>query len=62
VDPFQAAISIAALVVFYFAAAPMLQLARHIDPFAEATLKERKREVLEFVRHAVFAQPTKSKS
>jgi TetR/AcrR family transcriptional regulator len=59
VDPFHAALSIAALIVFYFSAAPILQLIRSVDPFSAASLKRRKHEVLEFVRHALFTEPEK---
>lgn len=53
-DPFHTAISIAALIVFYFSAAPMLQLMSHSDPYAANNLKQRKQQVLDFVRHGLF--------
>lgn len=57
VDPFHAAFSIAALIVFYFSTAPMLKLIGHADPYAAASLKRRKLEVIDFIRHALFTHP-----
>src|SRR5215469_771761 len=57
VDPFHTTISLAALIVFYFAAAPMLQLVGDTDPYAPANLKRRKQEVLDFIRHGLFVDP-----
>jgi TetR/AcrR family transcriptional regulator len=57
VDPFHAAVSIVALIVFYFSAAPVLTLLGHSDAFSEAHLKRRKQEVLDFVRHSLFLNP-----
>ena len=59
-DPFHTSITIAGLVVFYFSAAPMLQRIGYPDPFAAANLKRRKREVLNFIRHGLFLNPTYS--
>ncbi|MCL5097681.1 MAG: TetR/AcrR family transcriptional regulator [Candidatus Omnitrophica bacterium] len=56
IDPFHTAISIAALIVFYFSAAKVLRLFGHSDPFSEAHLEFRKHEVLEFIRHALFLE------
>jgi TetR/AcrR family transcriptional regulator len=53
-DPFHTAVSIAALVIFYFSAAPVLRLAGQADPYAPANLRRRKQEVLQFIRHALF--------
>lgn len=60
VSPFHTAISLVALVVFYFSAAPVLELIGHSDAYAAAGLKQRKREVLDFVRHALFLKPNAS--
>jgi len=57
VDPFHTTISLAALIVFYFASAPMLQLIGDLDPYAPANLKRRKQEVLDFIRHGLFVNP-----
>jgi hypothetical protein len=56
-SPFHTAISLVALVVFYFSAAPVLQMIGEADPYSPASLKQRKQEVLDFIRHAVFAKP-----
>ncbi len=57
VDCFHTGISIVALIVFYFSAAPILQMLGHADAYAPASLKRRKQEVLEFIRHALFVHP-----
>ncbi|HLX71484.1 MAG TPA: TetR/AcrR family transcriptional regulator [Verrucomicrobiae bacterium] len=54
VDPFHTAISIVALVVFYFSAAPMFELMGYSDPYAANSLKLRKQQVLDLVRHGLF--------
>jgi len=56
-DRFHTAVSIIALIVFYFSAAPVLQLLGHSDAFSEANLKRRKQEVLDFIRHSLFLDP-----
>jgi TetR/AcrR family transcriptional regulator len=57
VDPLHTAVSIGALVVFYFSAEPVLRLLGHADPYGEANLKRRKQQVLDFIRHALFLEP-----
>ncbi len=57
VDHFHTAISIVALIVFYFSAAPVLQMLGHADAYADANLKHRKQAVLDFIRHALFVHP-----
>lgn len=57
VDPFHTTLSLAALIVFYFSAAPMLQLIGDLDPYAPENLKRRKQEVLDFIRHGLFVDP-----
>ena len=54
---FHTAISLVALVVFYFSAAPVLQLIGRTDPYSAPNLKQRKRDVLDFIRHALFTEP-----
>lgn len=56
-DPFHTAMSLVALIVFYFSAAPMLQFLGYPDPYTPANLKKRKQEVLDFVRHGLFVDP-----
>jgi len=57
-DPFHTAISIVALIVFYFTAAPVIQTLGHTSAYAEASLKRRKAEVLDFIRHGLFTDPS----
>jgi TetR/AcrR family transcriptional regulator len=57
-DPFQTAISIVSLIVFYFSAAKVLQLLETSDVYSAASLTRRKEEVLDFVRHGLFVDPT----
>jgi TetR/AcrR family transcriptional regulator len=57
VDYFHTAISIVALIVFYFSAAPVLQVLGHVDAYAATSLKRRKQQVLDFIRHALFVYP-----
>jgi TetR/AcrR family transcriptional regulator len=56
-DPMHTSISLAALVIFYFSSAPMLQRFGYVDPYAPKTLKQRKNEVLDFVRYGLFIHP-----
>jgi TetR/AcrR family transcriptional regulator len=55
-DPFHTAISIVSLIVFYFSAAPVIERLGHTEAYAEASLQRRKQEVLDFIRHALFAK------
>jgi TetR/AcrR family transcriptional regulator len=57
VDPFQATVSIVALIVFYFSAAQVLQTLGHTDAYSKASLKRRKQEVLDFIRHGLLMNP-----
>ncbi|MGO9527364.1 MAG: TetR/AcrR family transcriptional regulator [Verrucomicrobiia bacterium] len=57
VDPFHTSVSIAALIVFYFSAAQVLQLLGHADAYSDASLKRRKQEVLDFIRYGLFTRP-----
>lgn len=56
-DPRHTAISVVGLIVFYFSAAPVLQLLGHSDAYSAANLKRRKQEVLDFIRHGLFLDP-----
>lgn len=56
-DPMHTAISVAALIVFYFTAAPMLPVMGYADPYAPENLKRRKQEALDFIRHGLFLNP-----
>lgn len=59
-DLFHTAVSIISLIVFYFSAAPVLQLLSHTDTHSSENLKIRKREVLDFIRHGLFTNPNVS--
>jgi AcrR family transcriptional regulator len=56
-DSFHIAISIVALVAFYFSAAPVLRAVSGIDPYTKANVERRREEVLKFVRNALFKNP-----
>ena len=56
-DGFHSAMSVVSLIVFYFSAAPVLQLMGHSDAYSAANLKRRKQEVLDFIRHGLFTDP-----
>jgi TetR/AcrR family transcriptional regulator len=57
-DRFHLAMSVISLIVFYFSAAPVLQLLGRADAYNPVNLQRRKTEVLDFIRHGVFADPT----
>ena len=54
-DQFHLAISIVALIIFYFSAAPVLRLLGHSDAYSERNLKRRRQEVLQFIKRSVFS-------
>jgi TetR/AcrR family transcriptional regulator len=56
-DRRHTAISIVALIVFFFSASQVLQLLDQSDAFGQASLKKRKQEVLDFIRHGLFVDP-----
>ena len=56
-DSAHTAMSLVALTVFYFAAAPTLRVLGHTDPYGKVELARRKKEVLEFIRRALFINP-----
>jgi TetR/AcrR family transcriptional regulator len=56
-DSFHIAISLVALVVFYFSSAPVLRAVGGIDPYTRANVERRRAEVLRFVRYALFTDP-----
>jgi TetR/AcrR family transcriptional regulator len=55
-DRFHTAVSIIAVIVFYFSCAPVLQLLAHSDAYNAANLRRRKQEVLEFIGHSLFCE------
>jgi TetR/AcrR family transcriptional regulator len=56
-DRTHTAVSITALIVFYFSASRVLLLLGHDDAYSEENLQLRKREVSEFIRHGLFTNP-----
>ena len=56
-DRFHTAVSIVATIVFYFSAAPIFQMLGHTDAYSDDALKIRKKELLDFIRHGLFADP-----
>jgi TetR/AcrR family transcriptional regulator len=56
-DVGHTALSLVGLTVFYFNAAPIIQLVSGKDPFREENVQKRKREVLRFIRYALFTHP-----
>jgi TetR/AcrR family transcriptional regulator len=56
-DARHTAISVVGLIVFYFSAAPVLQLLGHSDAYSATNLRRRKQEVLDFIRHGLFVDP-----
>ena len=59
-DLFHTSVSIISLIVFYFSAVPVLQLLGHSNAHSPKNLKLRKREVQDFIRHALFTHPNAS--
>jgi TetR/AcrR family transcriptional regulator len=56
-DRRHTAVSIVALIVFYFSAARVLRLLGRADAFSKANLNRRKKEVLDFIRYGLFLDP-----
>jgi TetR/AcrR family transcriptional regulator len=56
-DPMHAGVSIVAMVVFYFSAAPVLRLLGHAHAYSPVNLQKRKQEVLDWIRHGLFLDP-----
>jgi TetR/AcrR family transcriptional regulator len=56
-DSTHAVISLVSLIVFFFSSAAVLRAVSGIDPYTKANVERRKKEVLEFVRHALFTNP-----
>ncbi len=56
-DVGHTAVSLVALTVFYFNAAPIIRLVSGQDPFSPVNLRKRKAEVLKFIRYALLTDP-----
>jgi TetR/AcrR family transcriptional regulator len=55
--PRHTAISITALIVFYFSAARILEHLGQADPYSRRNLALRKSEIIDFIRHGLFLEP-----
>ena len=51
------AVSLTALIVFYFSVAPMVKMLGPTDAYSETDLKRRKQQVLDFIRFGLFVDP-----
>jgi TetR/AcrR family transcriptional regulator len=51
------AVSIVALIVFYFSVSPIVRMAIRRDAYSPADLRRRKRQILDFIRHGLFVSP-----
>ncbi|HYL79785.1 MAG TPA: TetR family transcriptional regulator C-terminal domain-containing protein, partial [Candidatus Acidoferrum sp.] len=56
-DVFHTTVSLVALTVFYFNAAPIIRLVSGQDPFSATNMRRRKAEVLRFIRYALLNHP-----
>ncbi len=56
-DPLHAAVSLVALTVFYFGAAPIIRVISGRDPLKAVNLRKRKAEVLDFIRYGLLTDP-----
>lgn len=59
-DRFHTALSIVALIVFYFSAEPVLRILGYSDPYSERSLEHRKQEVLDFINQGLFTDSASS--
>src|SRR6202158_1142641 len=57
VNPVDFLPSVAAVIVFYFAAAPVMKTLLKVDPLSEERIRERRAFVLEFISAALFTRP-----
>ncbi len=51
------AVSIVALIVFYFSVSPIVRLAAPADAYTEDDLQRRRTQILDFIRHGLFVRP-----
>ena len=56
-DGIHAVISLVSLIVFFFSSATVLRAVSGIDPYTKPNVERRKKEVVEFVRYALFKNP-----
>ncbi len=56
-DSQHTVISLVALTVYYFSAAPIVKVVARMEPYEKHNLTRRKQEVLDFIRHGLFRKP-----
>jgi TetR/AcrR family transcriptional regulator len=61
VDPQNTALTLIAMTVFYFAAAPVLGELWRRDPLAPARVAARRRSVVDFLEHGLFRQAVRAR-
>jgi hypothetical protein len=54
VNPMDFLPSVAAVIVFYFTAAPLMKTLMKVDPLSEERIRERRTFVLDFISTALF--------
>lgn len=59
VDPPQTVLTLVAITVFYFAAAPVVSQLWRCNPLTAARVAARRRAVLDFLEHGLFARPVR---
>jgi TetR/AcrR family transcriptional regulator len=57
VNPMDFLPSVAAVIVFYFTAAPLMKTLMKVDPLSAERIRERRAFVLEFISAALFVRP-----
>lgn len=60
VDPKQTVLTLVAMTVFYFGAAPLLAELWHCDPLKPSRVAARRRAVLDFLEHGLFASSART--
>lgn len=61
VDPRQTVLTLVAMTVFYFAAAPVVGELWRCNPLAPSRVAARQRAVLDFLEHGLFASPARTR-
>jgi TetR/AcrR family transcriptional regulator len=61
VDPQQTVLTLIAMTVFYFAAAPVLAELWHCDPLKPSRVAARRRAVLDFLEHGLFLSSVRTR-
>ena len=59
VNPIDFLPSVAAVIVFYFSAAPVIKALTKVDPLSAQRIRERRRFVLDFISAALFRDPVR---